>query len=173
MNRNVLGMGLVLTIVGAAACAAAGRGTAVIKATPTGGALSGTATLTETPKGLQVVIAVKNAPPGVHGLHIHEHGDCGDVGKAAGGHFNPDHHPHGNAVAHGIEHAHAGDLGNITIDAKGSGNLTVTVKGLTLKQGPRAVAGKAIILHEKADDFGQPVGNAGGRIACGVINAGN
>ena len=68
----------------------------------------------------------------------------------------------------GLEAAHAGDMGNIEIDEDGDGLLKVELAGLSL-EGDNAVMGKAIILHEKEDDFGQPTGNAGGRIGCGVI----
>jgi Cu-Zn family superoxide dismutase len=65
--------------------------------------------------------------------------------------------------------AHAGDMGNIEIGENGSGTLIVFMPGLSLSQGEANVTGKAVILHEQEDDFGQPTGNAGGRIGCGVI----
>jgi Cu-Zn family superoxide dismutase len=68
-----------------------------------------------------------------------------------------------------VAKTHAGDFGNLTVDASGKGALHTVVPGLTLSRAPVAVAGHAMVLHEKADDFSQPVGNAGGRIGCGVI----
>lgn len=142
---------------------------AVIQPTDPIASLSGSATFEETPVGLKIGVTVIGAPPGKHGFHIHEKGDCGDYGNAAGGHFNPDGVQHGDLVKDGLTGAHAGDLGNIEIDANGSGTLDKMVPGLTLKEGKYAVMGRSLILHEKEDNFGQPTGNAGGRIGCGVI----
>ncbi len=146
-------------------------GKAVIKGTTEGSHVSGSATLKDTPQGLKVVVNVAGVPPGTHGLHIHEKGDCGDQGKAAGGHFNPAGVPHGFLPKDGSTKAHAGDMGNIEVNPKGSGKATVVLPGVSLKGmgGMPSVDGRAIILHEKADDFGQPTGNAGSRIGCGVI----
>lgn len=77
--------------------------------------------------------------------------------------------PHGDLLKDGFQHAHAGDLGNIEIGPDGKGTLKKVIPGLTLKEGKYGVVGRALILHEKEDNFGQPTGNAGGRIACGVI----
>jgi len=125
----------------------------------------------EIAEGLKINVVVRNAPPGVHGIHLHENGICAEQGKAAGGHFNPDNVSHGDIAKDGFEHAHAGDLGNIEIGPDGSGALEKVISGLTLEAGKFGVIGRSVILHEKADDFGQPTGNAGGRIACGVIPA--
>ena len=162
-----VGMGL---IVGCASVWA-DTGTAVINGTTEGSHVSGKATLKDTPQGLNVVVTVAGVPPGTHGLHIHEQGNCGDQGKAAGGHFNPARVPHGLLPKDGPTKAHAGDMGNIEVSPKGSGKATVVLPGVSLKGtgGTPGVGGRAIIVHEKADDFGQPTGNAGGRIGCGVI----
>lgn len=150
---------------------------AFIHSTATDGSLlNGHATLTdeatgeETDEGaLAVSIQVSGAPPGKHGIHIHQFGDCSDTGKAAGGHYNPDGVSHGYLPDDGLTKAHAGDLGNIEIGQDGTGTLELTIPGLSVGDGPYTVAGRAIILHEKVDDFGQPTGNAGGRIGCGTI----
>jgi len=146
-------------------------GKAVIQGTSAGSKVSGTAKLTDTRQGLKVVVNVAGVPPGKHGLHIHEKGACGDQGKAAGGHFNPAKVPHGFLPKDGPTKAHAGDMGNIDVGPNGSGKLAVVLPGVSLKGtgGTPSVDGRAIILHEKVDDFGQPTGNAGGRIGCGVI----
>lgn len=142
---------------------------AEIKPTGEGSSLSGKAAFIETEEGLKITVFISGASPGRHGFHIHEKGDCSDAGNAAGGHFNPEGAAHGDILKDGFKQAHAGDLGNIEIGSDGKGVLEKVVPGLTLKEGEYAVAGRALILHEKEDDFGQPTGNAGGRIACGVI----
>ncbi len=134
-----------------------------------GSTVTGTATFTELPDGaVKVVVNIENAPPGTHGLHIHEKGDCSAPdGTSAGGHFNPTSMPHAGPMAK--EH-HAGDLGNIQIGADGKGHLEIESSMLTVKPGPNSVVGRSVIFHEKADDLTtQPTGNAGGRLACGVI----
>ena len=144
-------------------------GKAVIQGTAEDSSVSGTATLAETANGLQVNVQVAGVPAGQHGLHIHQYGDCGDGGKAAGGHFNPDGAPHGLLPKDGLTKAHPGDMGNIEVGGDGAGSLTLVLPGVTLTSGQYNVAGRAMVLHEKVDDFGQPTGNAGGRIGCGVI----
>lgn len=149
--------------------ASAASGKAVIQATKPNSAVSGEATFTETEEGLRVSVQVRNVPPGKHGLHIHEHGSCGEAGNAAGTHYNPDHAPHGFLPKDGLLNAHPGDLGNIEVGQDGKGRLALTLRNVRLQEGNYTVANRAIVLHEKADDFGQPTGNAGGRIGCGVI----
>jgi superoxide dismutase, Cu-Zn family len=131
--------------------------------------LSGKATLTETPEGVKIMLALENvAPPGDHGAHVHEKGDCSaDDAASAGGHFNPGGHPH--ALPAGSPR-HLGDLGNINIGKDGKGTLEIVAAGANLKEGdPSSFLGKSIIVHEKKDDGGQPTGNAGGRIGCAEI----
>ena len=129
----------------------------------------GSATLTDTPSGLQVAVQVSGAPPGKHGLHIHQYGECLDSGNAAGGHYNPDGVVHGFLPQDGLTKAHPGDFGNIDVGPDGSGSLSLVLPGVTLSGGKYSVGGRAIVLHEKVDDFGQPTGNAGSRIGCGEI----
>lgn len=143
--------------------------TADIKPTQEGSTISGKAAFIETNEGFKISVFIAGAPPGKHGFHIHEKGDCSDAGDAAGGHFNPDAVPHGDLLKDGFQHAHAGDLGNIEIGPDGRGALEKIIPGLTLEKGKYGVAGRALIVHEKEDDFDQPTGNAGGRIACAVI----
>jgi Cu-Zn family superoxide dismutase len=113
------------------------------------------------------VIGLK--PNQEHGFHIHEVGDCssGD-GMSAKGHFNPYGKPHGPQDS---EH-HAGDMPNLKADAKGRVRLVADLDVVTLTRGPASIAGRAVIVHADADDYKtQPTGNAGARIACGVIKA--
>lgn len=145
------------------------QGKALIKGTAEDSKISGEVTFTEENDGLLVEAALANVPPGKHGFHIHEKGSCDDMGKAAGGHFNPDGVMHGYLPEGGHMKAHAGDMGNIEVGADGKGTLKVFLPQVTLSSGKYVVAGRAVILHDKEDDFSQPLGNAGGRIGCGII----
>ncbi len=142
----------------------------ILKGIEEGSLISGRVDFVQTGDGLQMVVSLSNVmPAGKHGIHIHEGDSCEDGGKAAGGHFNPVGTPHGLLVRDGQGKAHAGDLGNIEIKDDGTGTLILFLPGLSLTEGYRNIAGRAMILHEKEDDFGQPTGNAGSRIACGII----
>lgn len=115
---------------------------------------------------------VENAPAGAHGLHIHEVGDCSaEDFTSAGGHFNPTDAVH--ACPDAEEH-HAGDLGNLEIGEDGLIHAELFSTMLTVAEGPASVIGRAVILHEKADDCEtQPTGDAGSRLACGVFELGD
>lgn len=114
---------------------------------------------------VSVEIAVEGAPAGVHGVHIHEIGDCGNGGMNAGDHWNPEGTDHGMPGS-----GHLGDLGNMTVGEDGVGVLELSVAEWTVGDGGAAdVMGKAVIIHAGEDDFGQPSGNAGDRIGCGII----
>jgi superoxide dismutase, Cu-Zn family len=117
---------------------------------------------------VEVQADLTGVPPGVHGFHIHEKGDCGNNATNAGGHFNPTGMIHGapDAVSH-----HAGDFGNVTADANGEVHTRFTTHSISLKSGDTTYAvGHAVVLHGNPDDLvSQPAGNAGPRIACGVI----
>src|SRR3954463_9415066 len=130
---------------------------------------SGTATFTQVGDKVRVVADVSGLNPGQqHGFHIHEVGDCssGD-GMSTKGHFNPGGKPHGN-VSSG-EH-HAGDLPALQADKGGHAKLDVTVSGISVAPGPASIVGRGLIVHADPDDYKtQPTGNAGARIACGVI----
>jgi Cu-Zn family superoxide dismutase len=166
--RWVVMVGVVTGVMsGSPVCAETGQ--AVIQGTSEGSTVSGTATLSELPGALKVSVQVSGVAPGTHGLHIHQFGDCGNQGNAAGGHYNPEGAPHGFLPTDGFAKAHAGDFGNLEAAADGTGSIELVLTGLSLSGGPHSVGGRAIILHEKADDFGQPTGNAGGRIGCGAI----
>jgi Cu-Zn family superoxide dismutase len=129
--------------------------------------VSGTVTFIDTDGKVEVEAEVAGLTPGEHGFHVHEKGDCSSPdGKSAGGHFNPKGVDHGKPDA---EIKHAGDLGNVTAGDDGKATHTMTTNWLSLGEGDTSIAGRAVILHAKADDFGQPTGNAGGRVACGVI----
>jgi len=132
-----------------------------------GNTVAGSVTFTESGDGIKVVADITGLTPGKHGFHIHEFGDCSSSdGSSAGGHFNPTHMAHGAPDA---SDRHAGDLGNIESDASGKAHLEWGDKVMKLS-GADSIIGHAVIVHEKADDLKtQPTGNAGGRLACGVI----
>jgi Cu-Zn family superoxide dismutase len=127
----------------------------------------GTVNFTETRGGVRVVAHVTGLTPGNHGFHIHEKGDCSAPdATSAGGHFNPGGAPHGapDAMAR-----HEGDLGNLVADASGVAHYDRVDKHLSF-DGPQSILNRALIVHASADDLkSQPAGNAGARVACGVI----
>lgn len=144
-------------------------GLAFVEGTEENSELYGEVEFSEIEGGLSVFAELYNIPPGKHGFHIHENGSCEDKGEAAGGHYNPHGAQHGFLSKDGQDKAHAGDMGNIEIDANGEGFISLDLPGLSLKGEANNIIGKAVVIHEKEDDFGQPTGNAGARIGCGVI----
>jgi Cu-Zn family superoxide dismutase len=162
-------IGLWLLVLGIAGRAWAAKATADVKGTAENSPIKGTVRMEDTPEGLKITAQLIGVPPGPHGFHIHEFGDCSEMGKAAGGHYNPMNSPHGNVLKDGNHKAHVGDMGNITASATGEASLEATLHDIVLGNGKNTVGGRAIILHEKVDDFSQPTGNAGGRIGCGTI----
>ena len=144
-------------------------GTAYVYGTNKESNIRGIARFKDLPKGLGIRVHVQNVSPGKHGIHIHEFAACMDSGKAAGGHFNPKGVKHGLLAKNGPKRAHAGDLGNIVVGPGGKGVYKAVIPGLTLSSGKTNVAGRALILHQKEDTFGQPTGDAGVRIGCGSI----
>jgi Cu-Zn family superoxide dismutase len=132
-----------------------------------GNRAQGVVTFTQVEGGVRVIADVDYLEPGKHGFHIHEYGDCSAPdGSSAGGHFNPKNTKHGAPDA--VER-HAGDLGNIAADGKGHAHYDRIDKVISL-EGPDSIIGRSVIVHANPDDFTtQPTGNAGGRVACGVI----
>ncbi len=131
-----------------------------------GSQVTGTVTFTQMGDTVQVVADVTGLTPGKHGFHIHEFGDCSAAdASSAGGHFNPMKKPHGAPDA---AERHAGDLGNLEADSTGKAHLELKDNMLKLS-GENSILGRGVIVHEKVDDWSQPVGNAGSRLACGVI----
>lgn len=146
------------------------KAVAVLHATKMGGEASGTVTFTKVDGGVRVEAEIKGLTPGMHGFHIHEFGDTSSPdAMSAGGHFNPGKTDHG---APGAGKHHVGDLGNIEANAKGTAKVDMVDPTLGF-YGPGSIIGRGLIVHEKADDLKtQPTGNAGGRVAAGVIGVG-
>jgi Cu-Zn family superoxide dismutase len=131
----------------------------------------GLVTLEEAPQGVLLTARLQNLPPGPHAFHIHEVGKCEPPFASAGGHFNPLKRKHGVKASYGH---HAGDMPNLIVPASGALEVEVVLKGLTLRKGPKTSLfgpkGTAVIIHAAKDDYAtDPTGNAGGRIACGVV----
>ena len=176
MNRlfhfGYIFLGLTLATACATAAASSAQATLAHAVLQSPSGVGGTIMFSESGGKVTVTAQLTGVAAGEHGFHIHETGDCSAPDfKSAGGHFNPTNVAHGapSDAAH-----HAGDLGNITIAADGSGKLTISSSMFTLAAGTNSIVGKAVIVHEKVDDFKtQPTGNAGGRIACGVIELGD
>lgn len=135
----------------------------------------------DTVNGTLLFSQIKNSPtlivgritgltPGLHGLHIHEFGDLSNGCESAGGHYNPDNVDHGN-----IQEGHVGDLGNIEANKSGIAEINLIAERIDLL-GDRSVVGRSVVVHSNEDDLGKggddeslQTGNAGDRLACGVI----
>jgi Cu-Zn family superoxide dismutase len=193
MTRQWAAYGVALVLAGAGVAMAKGKATSeekkenkeelglkgktVAKADvepKSGSKTKGAVTFTDDGKGAIVFrIEIKDAPPGMHAVHIHEKGDCSSPdGKSAGDHWNPMHAEHGKWGAPG-DHFHLGDIGNLEVKPDGTGTLTLeTNKWTAGGGGVNDIVGHAVVVHGAIDDFKtQPTGNAGPRIGCGVITA--
>ena len=153
------------------AWAAVKQAVAVLHATA-GNKCHGTVRFTQDGDSVKIVADIEGLTPGQkHAFHIHQFGDCSSSdGMSAGGHYNPENHQHGLPEA---ENRHAGDLGNLQADNDGKAHYEITVKNISVAGLKNPIVGRGVIVHAKVDDGGQPVGNAGARIACGVIGVAN
>jgi len=169
----LVGASALLAPCGRAADAAGQPRQAVAVLHPTqGNKAMGTVRFTQEGTGVKVVADIEGLNPGQkHAIHIHQFGDCSSAdGMSAGGHYNPEAHEHGLPEK---EQRHAGDLGNLQADQSGKAHYELTVNNVTIAGPKNPILGRGVIVHAKVDDGGQPVGNAGGRIACGVIGVAN
>ncbi|KAF9675154.1 hypothetical protein SADUNF_Sadunf09G0002600 [Salix dunnii] len=150
--------------------AATKKAVAVLKGTSN---VEGVVTLTQEADGPTTVNArITGLTPGPHGFHLHQYGDTTNGCMSTGAHFNPNNLKHG---APEDEIRHAGDLGNIVANAEGVAEAIIVDSQIPLS-GPNAVIGRALVVHELEDDLGKgghelssTTGNAGGRLACGVV----
>ena len=145
---------------------------AIAKIDSTSGSdVTGTAVFKQNGDAITLTIEIQNTAPGLHGVHIHEYGDCSAPdGTSAGGHWNPTNTAHGKW---GEGEFHLGDIGNIMVGEDGTGSIELTTDLWEIGTGSILdVVGKGIIVHADADDFtSQPSGAAGARIGCGAIAA--
>ena len=137
-----------------------------------GSTVRGTASFVQFDGKVRVTAKISGLKPnGQFGFHIHEAGDCssGD-GMSAKGHFNPLARPHGH---HTSMERHAGDMPNLESDAGGNASMTAVLDVITITAGATSIVGRGLIVHVQPDDYkSQPVGNAGARSACAVIQRG-
>lgn len=131
----------------------------------------GTAALSASAAGVRIRLNVKGLEPGEHAIHIHQTPTCTAPDfKSAGAHLNPDGKQHGMQNPNG---PHAGDMPNFTVKPDGTSTQVIVAPNVTMTDGPHSIfstAGTALVIHAKADDMkSDPAGNAGDRIACGVI----
>lgn len=124
---------------------------------------------------VRVTGEVTGLAPGKHGFHVHEFGDYTGGCASTGSHFNPFNKTHGSPID---EVRHVGDLGNVEADADGKATVDI-IDGVITLTGPNSIIGRAIVVHADVDDLGKgghelslTTGNAGGRLACGVIGIG-
>ena len=148
--------------------------TAAAKLAAGDGAARGTASVTQAADGLHVLVKAIGVTPGIHAVHIHTTGQCtGPDFTSAGGHWNPTAHKHGKDNPAG---PHMGDMPNMQAKPDGSGEIEYVVPGGAISDGATPLLdadGAAIVIHAQADDYkSDPTGNAGGRVACGVLSVG-
>jgi Cu-Zn family superoxide dismutase len=174
MMDGARSVAVLLAAAGTLAWATGARAQPIAKADlkDAAGRIVATATVEPDPLGVRIVVKAVGLAPGVHAFHVHETGTCTPPDFAsAGRHFNPGHKEHGMDNPKG---SHAGDMPNLVVTADGTARAEALLRGVTLEgTDPNSLfkpGGTALVIHEKPDDMKtDPAGNAGARIACGVI----
>jgi superoxide dismutase, Cu-Zn family len=169
MTNSILSCGALIAVSLALASPAVAQ-TAKASLKDQKGAEVGTVDLTQTPAGVMLRLSLKGVPAGERAFHIHAVGKCEAPFASAGGHFNPAGHKHGLLVGPG----HAGDMPNLHVPASGTLEVEILNAAVTLEKGkPNSLfqdGGTSIVIHAGKDDYkSDPAGNAGDRIACGII----
>ncbi len=171
MIARTLLAGLATAALASAAATTATAQSAKVTLKNATGADVGTIAMTEGPHGVLLRVAVKGLTPGEHAFHVHAVGKCEPPFTSAGGHFNPTAKKHGMMAADG---QHAGDMPNLIVPASGELQADIVNAAITLEKGkPNSLYqanGTAFVIHAGPDDYkSDPAGNAGDRIACGVV----
>ena len=174
MKKHVLAMACGVAFVSGCAMMEEKEPSASATLEPRSGSnVRGTVTFTQVGDLVRVSGSVTGHTKGPKGFHIHEKGDCSaQDGMSTGGHFNPGKTRHGGPYT---DAKHAGDLGNLNFDTSGEARFSFVVGDISVSsEGPNGIIGRAIIVHAQVDDMKtDPTGNAGGRVACGVIEVGS
>jgi Cu-Zn family superoxide dismutase len=172
MSKHAVAIAIT-SLLGAAALSAADKPVKVDMKDASGQSI-GTAVITgdKSGSGVTIKLDVKSLTPGEHAVHIHQTAKCEAPGfTSAGGHFNPDMKQHGLDNPQG---PHNGDMPNFTVKANGTAKVTVSDPRVSMGDGANSIfanGGTALVIHAKADDMKtNPSGNAGDRVACGVIH---
>ncbi len=168
MNRI---LSLAAALVAAVTLSLAAQGMAHVELKDAEGKSVGMAMIMEAKGGgVSIQLDLHGLPPGEHALHFHQTAKCEPPFTTAGGHFNPDMKKHGMENPEG---PHAGDMNNFTVAANGTAKVTITNTKVTMGAGANSIyagGGTALMIHAAADDMkSDPAGNAGARIACGVV----
>lgn len=168
-NKTFAGAAALLLLSACAGMGSDGPSASAVLRPASGSKVNGEVKFTQVGENrVRVTGEIAGHTAGPKGFHVHEKGDCSAAdAMSAGGHFNPMKMKHGASPTTG----HAGDMGNVAIAGSGTTKVDMVLEGLSVsKDAPNSVIGRAVVVHANTDDLKtDPTGNAGGRVACGVI----